>query len=221
VDKQAESGRIPPHPSRSVEKMSRRALAWLFLGPLPLTRAGGLTEEERDSAIRELEASRRLFLNVLAGLTEAQWRFKPAPAVWSIAECAEHVAVTEDFYFRLITEKIMKSPAEPARRTETAGKDDFVLKAMPDRTNKRKTVPALEPTGRWPSKEALIAHFQQSRNRLIHYVRTTSDDLRNHFRTHRAVGLIDGYEWILLASGHVRRHVKQIEEVKANPNYPR
>jgi hypothetical protein len=188
---------------------------------LPLARAGGLTEEDRDRAASEFEASRRLFLGALAGLSEAQWRFKPAPEVWSIAECAEHIAVTEDSYFELLTEKILKSPAEPPRRVQTAGKDDLVLKAMPDRTSKRQAGARLQPAGRWAAKQELLAHFQRSHDRFIDYVRTTGDDLRNHFREHRAVGLIDAYQWILLASGHVRRHVKQIEEVKTHPNYPR
>ena len=80
--------------------------------------------------------------------------------------------------------------------------------------------PALEPKGRWKPPEA-IAHFQKSRDRLITYVRTTQDGLRVHFQSHRAVGLIDGYQWILLASGHVRRHVEQIAEVKAHPSFPK
>jgi hypothetical protein len=38
---------------------------------------------------------------------------------------------------------------------------------------------------------------------------------------HRAAGLLDGYQWILLMAGHTERHVLQIEEVKRQPGFPR
>ena len=179
-----------------------------------------LDQAERERAVTELKASQRLLLSAVAGLGDRQWRFKPAPGRWSVAECAEHVALAEDHYYELITGKLRNSPPEPSKRAEVKGKDDVVLEKMPDRGSKRITAPALEPKGRWPGPAETLDHFQKSRDRLVHYVQTTNDVLRDHFQTHRAVGLIDAYQWILLASGHVRRHVRQIEEVKASPGFP-
>ena len=179
-----------------------------------------LDQAERERAATELKASRQLLLSAVAGLGDKQWRFKPAPDRWSIAECAEHVALAEDHYYELITGKLRNSPPEPSKRAEVKGKDDVVLEKMPDRGSKRITAPALEPKGRWLGPAETLDHFQKSRDRLVHYVQTTNDVLRDHFQTHRAVGLIDAYQWILLASGHVRRHVQQIEEVKASPGFP-
>jgi len=34
-------------------------------------------------------------------------------------------------------------------------------------------------------------------------------------------GLLDGYPWLLLLSAHRARHSEQIEEVKADPNFPK
>ena len=96
-----------------------------------------------------------------------------------------------------------------------------MLEKMPDRSSKRVTGPALEPKGRWKTREEATAQFHQVRDRFISYVRSTQDELRSHFQPHRAVGLIDGYQWILLASGHTRRHTGQIQEVKAHPGFPR
>ena len=53
------------------------------------------------------------------------------------------------------------------------------------------------------------------------YVRTTNDDLRDHFGPHPMLGTMDAYQWILLISAHSERHTKQIEEVKADPNFPK
>jgi hypothetical protein len=35
------------------------------------------------------------------------------------------------------------------------------------------------------------------------------------------VGKMDGYEFILFIAAHSERHVKQIDEVKADPNFPK
>jgi len=32
---------------------------------------------------------------------------------------------------------------------------------------------------------------------------------------------MDGYQWILLLSAHSRRHTAQLNEVKANANFPK
>src|SRR6266403_228164 len=60
---------------------------------------GTMNEAERAFLIEQLELSKKNMLASIAGLTEAQWRFKPAPNVWSVAECAEHIILSEDFLF--------------------------------------------------------------------------------------------------------------------------
>lgn len=177
-----------------------------------------LTPKERDRAVAELESSRQDLLAAVASLSPAQWAFRPAPDRWSIVECVEHVALAEDSYFRTINERLSQAKPQPDKAAEVRDKDDGVLKAMPDRSSKRVTSVSLEPKGKSP-QEALD-HFRRSRDCFITYVRTTSDDLRGRFQSHRAVGLIDGYQWILLAVGHTRRHLEQINEVKTDPKYP-
>ena len=96
-----------------------------------------LTQGERDRALSELYASRKVFLDSVAGVTDAQWNFKPAPDVWSIAECAEHIAVSEDQLMGFV-HKLMESPAEPDKRALAKGNDETVLKATADRSHKAK-----------------------------------------------------------------------------------
>jgi type II secretory pathway pseudopilin PulG len=78
--------------------LSLLLLATLAAPALPQS----LTKEERERAMSELHATRKLFLDSLAGLSEAQWNFKPAPEVWSVAECAEHIALSEDRLYELV-----------------------------------------------------------------------------------------------------------------------
>ena len=145
-----------------------------------------LSRVERDKAAAELRASEKLLLAAVAGLSDAQERFKPSPERWSVLECVEHVALTEDSYWDTIR-KLLESPTAPEKKAEVAGKDELVLRVMPDRTSRRVTAERLEPRGRWKTMDEVLAHFKRSRARLLAYAGTTTDDLRTHFASHRAV----------------------------------
>ena len=113
----------------------------------------------------------------------------------------------------------LKSPA--ALEKKSAVKDEFILQVVPDRSVKAKAPEFLQPKRRWPDRETLIAHFKQSRDRNIAYIQTTEDDLRSHFMDHPLLKTIDAYQVMLLLSAHCERHTAQIEEVKADPHYPK
>ena len=181
----------------------------------------GITTEERERLLTDLQATRKLFLESIEGLSEAQWNFKPPPDVWSVAEVAEHIAVSEDTLFGLVTEKLMKSPAQPERRAEVKGKDEILWERVVDRSHKAQAPEILRPTHRWPNEQALVDHFKESRDRTIAYVEHTDDALRDHFFDHPAFGPLDGYQWLVLITTHSHRHTLQIEEVKANANFPK
>ncbi len=173
---------------------------------------------ERGRGLSELHATRKQFLDAVAGLSPAQWNFKPDAAAWSIAECAEHLAVTEDFIFNLVTKEL---PASPEAAPEKKLADEAVLKRTADRSTKYKNPEPLAPARRWPSPDAAVAHFRESRDRSLDYLRTTTDPLRKRFAPHPVLGPVDGYQWLLLMSAHVTRHVAQIEEIKTNPKFPK
>jgi hypothetical protein len=177
------------------------------------------TAQERKRAVDELRASRKILLDAVAGLSKEQLTFRAGPDRWSIQECAEHIALAEDGYFELITKRLLQKPPEPGQKA--AVKDDDVLRIMTDRTSTRTATEPLQPGRKDASMESILEHFEASRRRFIGYIESTHDNLRGHLVAHRAMGLIDGYQWVLLASGHCRRHTAQIEEVKADPRFPK
>jgi len=180
-----------------------------------------LNRGERDRAMSELHATRKRFLDSIAGLSPAQWNFKPAPEVWSIAQIADHLVVSEGALFDALQKKILASPAQPGKRGSLKAKDEQVLKVFPDRSQKRKAPDYLEPAGKWATQSAAVSEFKKLRDAHIAYVDQTQDDLRAHFTENRVMGEIDGYQWMLLISAHTERHVLQIEEVKASAKYPK
>ncbi|MGA9528082.1 MAG: DinB family protein [Terriglobales bacterium] len=196
---------------------SLSAIAQTTTTPAPTT----LSPAEREAALKSLQATHDAFLQSIAGLSEKQWKFKPAPDRWSVAEVSEHIAVSESTIFGLVQSKFMAGPPTPEKRAEVKVTDDIIMQRIPDRSHKAQAPEFLKPTGRWATREELTKAFEDSRKATMDYVRTTNDDLRDHFGPHPVLGEMDAYQWILLISAHSERHTKQIEEVKADPNFPK
>jgi hypothetical protein len=180
-----------------------------------------LTSEEREAALKSLQATHDAFLQSIAGLSEKQWTFKPAPDRWSVAEVSEHIAVSESMIFGLVQSKFMAGPATPEKRAEVKVTDEVILAKVPDRSRKAQAPEFLKPTGRFADRAAVTKAFEDARKNTMDYVKTTQDDLRDHFGPHPMLGTMDAYQWILLISAHSERHTKQIEEVKADANFPK
>jgi len=195
--------------------------AAIFLAAAPATTR--LTQEERDKAVAELEGSKKMFLDATKGLSAAQWNFKPSPERWSVAECANHIALAEGFVFGVITEQVLKNPATPEKREATKGKDELIVKMMQDRSHKATAPEQIDPTKKPMKPEESVEAILDSHAKIEDFVRTTQEDLRDHMFDHPvpAIGTLDAYQWVLLISGHTRRHTLQILEVKADPNFPR
>jgi hypothetical protein len=177
-----------------------------------------LSQAEKDKALQYLETTKQEVLASVKGLSPAQWNFKSAPDRWSVAECMEHIASAEDFLRGMITEQVMKSPAVPGR--DAAKIDEGIMKMVPDRTVKRQAPEPIKPVNKYGSPEGSEKHFIESRATTEALLKNTPD-LRDHAMAGPAGGPLDGYEWILLISAHSERHTKQIEEVKADPNFPK
>ena len=201
--------------------MTRRIAALaLFAFALSLATASAqpLTQQERDALGKHLDQTRQAFLASIAGLSDAQWTFKAAPDRWSIAEVAEHIAVSETTIRELVTGQVMKGPAVPRNADPLA--DHAMVTLLLDRSNRFQAPEMLKPTNRWASRDALVKEFVAARDKTAAYVKTTTDELRTHAAPHPVFKMLDGYQWLLLLSGHAARHTAQIEEVKTAPGYP-
>lgn len=180
-----------------------------------------LTKQERAAALKYLEDTRKKFLASVKGLSAAQLKFKAAPERWSVAEVSEHIALSEDLIFGMVSDKLMKSPANPEKKELTKGKDEMLRKTITDRSKKGQAPETLKPSNKWATQAELVKAFNASRDKTEQYVKTTQDDLRSHISPHPAFKELDAYQWLLLLAGHSERHTLQILEVKADPNFPK
>lgn len=194
-------------------------IAVLSITGVAATSAQELTPAEMEHALQYLESTKKEVLGATKGLSEAQWNFKPGPDRWSVAQVMEHIAAAEDFIrVDFVQEKVMTLPAgDPGRDVK---KMDAAVEAMiPDRSNKARAPEQLVPNNRFGSAKSSLKHFLESRETTERFLRLTPG-LRDHVMD-GPVGKMDGYEFILFIAAHSERHVEQINEVKADPNFPK
>jgi uncharacterized damage-inducible protein DinB len=189
------------------------------LAPLLAAENGAMTEAERAYLLEQLEQSKKDVLTSIAGLSDAQWAFKPAPSVWSIQECAEHVVLAESYFFGAAQEAL-KTPAVPRPETSNAAQDQKLVATTKDRSTKRKAPEPLVPSGKFATPEDAARAFAEVRDKSISYVKSTNDDLRTHVAK-APPGDLDAYQFLLLMAAHSARHTEQIHAVQADPDYPK
>ncbi len=203
--------------------MRQKSLAGMCIGLLLITLAAAasaqeVTQAEKDRALQYLESTKKNVLEATKGLSEAQWNFKPAPDRWSVAQVMEHIAAAEDFLRDTTKEKVMTAPAGEAGR-DLKKTDEAVLMMVPDRTHKAQAPEPLVPSNRFGSPEGSVKHFVESRSATEDFLKSTGG-LRDHVMD-SPLGKLDGYEFVLFIAAHSERHTKQINEVKADPNFPK
>jgi uncharacterized damage-inducible protein DinB len=202
------------------KQLAVSVLTIAFLSAVPAMAADGgtLSDSERAFLIEQMEMSKKAFLASISGLSDAQWKFKPAPNVWSVAECAEHIVLSETFIFNG-AQQVLKTPAVARPEKSNTEFDHQLAMGVQDRSHKATAPEPLTPSGKINSPADAAKAFTEKRDQNEEYVRTTSDDLRTHVGPGPA-GPMDAYQFLVLMATHTARHTAQIKEVQANPNYP-
>lgn len=206
-----------------------------------------VSTEDRQFLLDYLQRTQRLYREeVSPALSPTQWRFKPVPHRWSVAECAEHIILSERWLLSEFRAKFAES-SEPAyifhwRQPKPSAGDfqpiprDRRAQAYRDRIAReidRSNVdpsrppegdppePSLTPTFRFATPEDARKAFDAVRAETIALVRTTSLDLYNNY-VYPGAGtqLLDGYEYLLRLPAHSERHIAQMREVRLHANFP-
>jgi hypothetical protein len=175
---------------------------------------------QRQLVLKHLAASRERLLGAVQGLSAEQRGFRPGEDRWSVADCVEHIIVVELFVVGTIGE-VLQSPADPAKRATVQGKDQLVLERVPARATRVKGPAEVMPRGRWPEFEALLVQFESARGQTVSFAAETEANLHEHFFPHPFLGDLDCYQWLLFLGTHCERHVRQMEEVKADAGFPK
>jgi hypothetical protein len=206
--------------------MLKRTKGRILLTMLVITGLAGtinnstLSNQERKLVVGHLKEARTDLLNTIKNLSEKQLNYRSAPEKWSIRECISHINSTEKMLFDKL-QVAMKEPATPEKRLELSHSDEAVLRtAYIGVTNSvQSECPQLSQINLQTSAESLAA-FKSVRAAHLKYVKTTTEDLRNHF-IQLPIGWVDCYQFILFMAGHSNQHISQINEILADPGFPK
>lgn len=173
-----------------------------------------------DSLLQYFDQTTKELEKQIAGLSEAQLQFKPAPDKWSISQCLEHIVLSERMIFDMAKTALTKAP-QPERKSEVKMTDDNLKTTLTDRSHKFQAPKELQPSGVYKDTKTALADFHAARQPVIDYIKKSdAKDLRNHINDY-PTGVVDGYQGLMFIAAHCARHTKQIAEVKADPNFPK
>ena len=178
-----------------------------------------ITDKERTELLSYRESAKALLLKETKGLSGAQLNWKATDSTWSIANCVEHITLTEKSIFDWAM-GTLKEPADPAKRTEVKVTDEQVKGMLESREQKAKAPETLKPGGQLGDYKKAISTYAQQATGFEKYIKTTKDDLRNHFAK-TPVGTVDTYQLLLFLTAHTKRHTAQIIEIKSMPGFPK
>jgi CubicO group peptidase (beta-lactamase class C family) len=177
-----------------------------------------MTAAERAELIELLTTSEAEMMQYIAGLSDAQWAFKPAPDRWSVGEVVEHIVLAEGLMFDLAVKSVDGQP--DSRWEQTLAKTAILKSALPNRSRRVDAPGIIQPKGRM-TREAALARFTQQRARIGAYARDTDRPLKAHTSPNPFFGDLNAHQWLLYVPLHTMRHNQQIAEVKATPSFPK
>jgi hypothetical protein len=169
-----------------------------------------MTSPDRTILLDRLDRASQALRDAVADLTEEQASTKPAGCEWSVADCVEHIAVTEAGLLRLVS----KTSAPLPEGTETENRDPLFLRGG---TNRRRAVQAphdVRPSGRYASLAESIGGFFENRRRSREWIEQCPHDLRRFAVAHPVAGNITAHECCILLALHPERHAAQIREIR-------
>jgi hypothetical protein len=184
-----------------------------------------ITSAEIDRARQFLEQAQNEVLGAIRGITEAQWTFKPEPDVWSVADNVQHIIVVQDRVLGPVRDLLAAAPCPPADR-DCQEVDQIVIVRFPNRLAKFLGPESVHPKGGVALSGAASRGTENTR-RFIDYLEAAGELGQHAIESAPLTAMpkgehqvMDGYQWSLASAAHTERHVKQILEVKAHPNFP-
>ncbi len=165
---------------------------------------------ERDAIVQALRDGRAALGRALEGVDAYAEHRRPANGGWTIAECVEHVAVSERYLLGRLR------AAQPAERSlENRVREATILARGMDRTRPVVCPANGLPTGRFGTVQAALADFDAARAETEAFVESFDGDPRSWVTDHPVIpGPVNVVEILLTMAVHPARHAKQIEALR-------
>lgn len=177
------------------------------------------TEADRKYLFDNLIRSKEEIIAETKNLTKEQWNFKESPDRWSINQIVEHICLWELIQMNEISVALGMGPMPDFPQHLP---DSIFINQDPKRLKKNITTDYTKPftygvpLGNNEGKNNVI-WYTTMRNESIDYLKKTNDNLRIHYICFGP----NIHQRYMMFFQHSFRHLGQIKEVKASPNYPK
>ena len=221
ADRKRDNGNHDATTARSVLLAIVGSLLYLAVVSAPLRAADPhMSAAERAQVLKWLDESHQEFFAAIEGVSEAQWKWKPAPERWSVGETAEHIVLAEALLFDSVR-KAMASAPNPDWEEQTKGKTEFIIRVMPSREGKAVAPEPIVPH-EGLTRAQVKERFEKQRVEIVKFARETQLAVKQQTLLHPfpVFGTLNAYQWLIYVPPHTIRHDKQIAEVKATAEYP-
>jgi hypothetical protein len=203
--------------------MLKRTTGRLLLTLLVTTGLAGtinnssLSQKERKQAINLIKTSRSELLASIKDLSPAQIKYKPSSNEPSIGELIISMALKEKKYTAQIR-TVMNQSANSENRLKIAVTDEQLL--ANDNYSLCKEQDAGGNAVLWKDAAEALKKFTALQNDHIKYIRTSTEDLRNHV-VKTSAGWIDCYQYYLLMADQNSYFAEKINKIKSLPRFPK
>jgi len=127
-----------------------------------------------------------------------------------------HIAGVEESYWTIV-QAGLRRPTNPEKRVDIHLTDEQLIKTVQQEPADRKGEHTENASFR--TVDDALETFKTNRANHLKYIKSTTEDLRNHVVL-TPLGWLDCYQVCLLIAAQTGRYVQRIEEIKANPKFP-
>ncbi len=176
-----------------------------------------LTEASRSALLRQARDNEARLMQVVGSLSPEEWTTRAEADGWSVAETLEHIAAAEAVMVTMVRSAIEKARAEGGDGGfRSPHPDSRARLKLLDRGVRFTTIAQMVPNGRFGDADGAIAAYRASRAALETLIGELDPVARTVGVPHPIFDdLLDGYQYLLQATGHADRHLEQIEEILA------
>jgi len=160
-----------------------------------------------------LECEREVLRASVAAVPRELHDRAPAEGRWTVAQILEHLTYVEGAIGRLLRKHAAEAAEHGAETESTSVMERLDMARMADRERKISAPEFLIPRGELDSETALTRLEELRADTREALAASSGLPLGKVSAPHPALGMLDGYQWVLALGGHEGRHRAQIEEI--------
>ncbi|MBI3819501.1 MAG: DinB family protein [Planctomycetes bacterium] len=180
---------------------------------------GRIGAKQREKLLKHFAEAEKQTLDSIDGISEAQWKFKPAADKWSVGEVVEHIIIVEEKSAADV-EKSLKEKPDADWKDKKIANTEMLETMLLNRDFKVKAPAEVAPEGKLALADA-AKRYKTARAASLKIAESKDALLRAHFVEHPFFSTMNSYQRLLVVALHNKRHNLQIAEVKANVDYPK